>query len=137
MESPLRLPLLAVLCLAVAALAADTRLSTMDVTVQSTQSSTFECGRQIALRPMTMDGGTAPDVSYRICDTGNPEVGADGGTCVAVVTDMRLSANTTYDIGVPERSSSSSVCRVAAVTQTGSGVLHIYNVNPRTIPQTP
>ena len=117
--------------------AADTRLFTVDVSTQSATSANFECGGQLALRAMTMDGGTAPDVSYRICDTLDYTVGADGGTCVALVTDMRLSANVTYDIGVPQRSSSSAQCRVAFITQTGSGVVHGYAVKPRTIPETP
>ena len=129
--------LLAVLALAASAWAADQLIETLNVTTQSANTAAFECGIQVSLRAQSLDGGTAPDVSYRICDTQNPSIGADGGTCVAVVTDMRLTANTTYDIGVPERSSSAAQCKVAGITPTGSGVLSVYRVTPRTIPQTP
>ncbi len=125
--------LLAVLGLAVAAPAADYLIETVNVTTTAARTAPFDCGIHASIRPYSADGGTAPDVSYRICDTSDETVLADGGTtnpCTAVTTDMRLSANVTYDIGIPERQASSSQCRVGLVTYTGSGVVGVYRVRP-------
>jgi hypothetical protein len=117
------LPLLACLTFSPPAEAKDTLIETVSTSTTSASSAAFDCGRQISVRCATSDA------SYRLCDTV-----ADGTTCTALTTDLRLTASTTYDIGVPERSSSAAQCKIAFITASGTGTCSVYLVTPRTIP---
>jgi hypothetical protein len=108
---------------AVSALAKDTRIETVTTSTTSASSAAFDCGVQLSVRCDTADA------SYRICDTIS-----DGATCTALPTDLRLAQATTYDLLVPAPSASSSQCKIAFITASGSGSCSLYRVTPRTIP---
>ena len=115
------------LCLAALPVSAkDTLIETVSTSGTSASSAAFDCGIQVSVRC------ASADASYRICDTV-----ADGATCTAVTTDLRLAQSTIYDIGVPAGSASSSQCKIAFITATGTGTCSVYRVHPRTIPATP
>lgn len=105
------------------ALAKDTLIETINTSTSSASSAAFDCGIQLSIRCATADA------SYRICDTV-----ADGSTCTAVTTDLRLAQSTIYDIPVPQPSASGSQCKVAFITASGSGTCSVYRVTPRTLP---
>ena len=115
--------LILVALFAVSALAKDTRIETVTTSTASASSAVFDCGVQLSVRCDTADA------SYRICDTI-----ADGTTCTALTTDLRLAQATTYDLLVPAPSASSSQCKIAFITASGAGTCSLYRVTPRTIP---
>jgi len=116
--------LLALLTLVPAEVSAkDTLIESISTSTTSASSAAFDCGVQISVRC------DSADASYRICDTVT-----DGSTCTALTTDLRLAQSTIYDITVPSPSASSSQCKVAFITATGSGTCRVYRVTPRTIP---
>lgn len=126
MRNHLTLLLLAVCCLTLSpapAEAKDTLIETVNTSTSSASSAAFDCGIQVSVRC------ASADASYRICDTV-----ADGSTCTAVTTDLRLAQSTIYDIPVPAPSASASQCKIAFITASGSGTCAVYRVTPRTLP---
>jgi len=99
-------------------------VSAVSTSTSSAQSSEFTCGIQISIRC------DSADARYRICHA------VSGTTCTATASDLKLSQATIYDIGV-RGDSSGILCRVAFITDSGSGSCTIKQVLPRTLPETP